>query len=56
MLKERLYYKDSYRKNLSAHIIKESRDADGNQYVVLDNTTFYPTGGGQPHDTEHLTE
>ena len=27
-------------------------DADGGR-VALDRTAFYPTGGGQPHDTGH---
>ena len=54
MLRERLYYEDSYRKNFTAYVVKESQDPEGNQYVVLDNTAFYPTGGGQPHDTGTL--
>ncbi|TFD99836.1 alanyl-tRNA editing protein [Jeotgalibacillus salarius] len=29
-------------------------DEEGRNYVVLDQTAFYPTGGGQPHDTGHL--
>ncbi|MBO0586629.1 alanine--tRNA ligase-related protein [Sporosarcina sp. E16_8] len=50
MLKDRLYYADPYRNSFTAQIIKTAQDAEGNHYVVLDNTAFYPTGGGQPHD------
>jgi alanyl-tRNA synthetase len=54
MLKDRLYYVDPYCKSFTARIIKKAQDTDGNFYVVLDNTAFYPTGGGQPHDTGTL--
>lgn len=50
MLKNRLYYKDAYCKKFSSRIVKESQDPEGNHYVVLENTAFYPTGGGQPSD------
>lgn len=50
MLKDRLYYADPYCKSFTAQIIKAAQDAEGNHYVALDNTAFYPTGGGQPHD------
>ena len=50
MLKNRLYYLDPYCKSFQTHIVKETQDTEGNNYVVLDNTAFYPTGGGQPHD------
>ena len=54
MLKNRLYYLDPYCKSFQTHIVKETQDTEGNNYVVLDNTAFYPTGGGQPHDTGSL--
>ncbi|MEK4405754.1 DHHA1 domain-containing protein [Sporosarcina sp. FSL K6-6792] len=54
MLKERVYYADPYCKSFTAQIIKAAQDAEGNHYVVLDNTAFYPTGGGQTHDTGTL--
>ena len=42
-----LYMNDSYLKEFSATVesVKE------NKFIVLDKTAFYPTGGGQPHDT-----
>lgn len=47
---ERLYYQDSYVSDFAARIV-ERRKVDGRVAVVLDATAFYPTGGGQPHDT-----
>ena len=49
-MKELLYYQDSMIKEFTADIIKTGTDEHG-PYVVLSNTAFYPTGGGQPHDT-----
>ena len=50
MLKDRLYYMDSYCKSFTTQVSKTGEDSEGTPYVVLDNTAFYPTGGGQPHD------
>ncbi|MGM5481511.1 MAG: alanyl-tRNA editing protein [Nanobdellota archaeon] len=47
---ELLYYDDQYQKKFEATIT----DVDGN-WVALDKTIFYPTGGGQPSDTGILT-
>ncbi|MCC6935599.1 MAG: hypothetical protein IT333_03705, partial [Thermomicrobiales bacterium] len=41
-----LHLDDSYLREFSATVT--AVDDDG---VVLDQTAFYPTGGGQPHDT-----
>lgn len=41
----RLYYEKPYEKEFDAHVIK----AVG-EWVVLDQTLFYPEGGGQPAD------
>ncbi len=41
----RLYYEDSYRTAFRARVL------EGGLRVVLDQTAFYPTSGGQPHDT-----
>ncbi|WP_339252424.1 DHHA1 domain-containing protein [Sporosarcina sp. FSL W8-0480] len=51
MLKDRFYYQDAYLKTFTASILHKGEDAIGRQYIVLDNTAFYPTNGGQPHDT-----
>lgn len=47
---ERLYYNDSFLFNFEARVL-ESVQRDGQHAVVLDRTAFYPTSGGQLHDT-----
>jgi alanyl-tRNA synthetase len=48
---ERLYYDDARLTQFSARVI-DRRD-DGRR-IYLDRTAFYPTSGGQPHDTGSL--
>lgn len=48
---EKLYYQDPYVREFDASIMDIGMDENGHQYVVLDKTAFYPTGGGQPNDT-----
>ena len=48
---QRLYYDDAYLRAFDARIAEVS--ADGLR-VYLDRTAFYPTSGGQPHDTGEL--
>lgn len=45
----RLYRTDSYLAQFSAHIV-ERLTHDGSPALILDQTAFYPTAGGQPHD------
>lgn len=47
---ERLYGTDSYERTFSAKVLKIENDDEGVR-VLLDRTLFYPTSGGQPHDT-----
>ena len=54
MLEKRLYYVDTYCKSFKTRVVRESQDIEGNWTIVLENTAFYPTGGGQPHDTGTL--
>ncbi|HVH32229.1 MAG TPA: alanyl-tRNA editing protein [bacterium] len=49
----RLYYADSYLREFDATVI-DSHPRNANFGVVLDRTAFYPTSGGQPHDTGTL--
>lgn len=49
-MKELFYYQDSMMKEFTADVVKTGTDEQG-PYVVLSNTAFYPTGGGQPNDT-----
>jgi alanyl-tRNA synthetase len=48
---DRLYYTDAYLRTFDAHVVE--RAGDGRR-VYLDRTAFYPTSGGQPHDTGEL--
>ena len=44
-----LYLNDAYLQEFEAKVMK----ADG-KFVILDRTVFYPSSGGQPHDTGSL--
>ncbi|MFL5515958.1 MAG: alanyl-tRNA editing protein [Gemmatimonadales bacterium] len=48
---QRLYYTDSYLAAFSAEVVDRAEDG---ALVYLDRTVFYPTSGGQPHDTGRL--
>ena len=50
---DRLYYKDSFIREFDARVLASERDGD-RWRVLLDRTAFYPTSGGQPHDTGRL--
>jgi alanyl-tRNA synthetase len=49
-LTEKLYYTSPYTTEWET-TIKEFFERDGQFFVILERTAFYPTGGGQPHDT-----
>ncbi len=52
---ERLYYMEAYQRTFTARVaavVPSAGDRPGG--VVLDRTAFYPTSGGQPHDTGTL--
>jgi alanyl-tRNA synthetase len=51
---ERLYYLDSLRRSFDSRVLSCDDDGQGRFRVVLDRTAFYPTSGGQPHDTGTL--
>lgn len=46
---ERLYYVDPYLRAFDTTVV-EAHEVDGRPTVVLAETAFYPTSGGQPHD------
>ncbi len=46
---QRLYYDDSYLCEFAAKIVRTEETAKGFE-IVLDQTAFYPTSGGQLHD------
>ena len=47
---ERLYYEDQSRTDFEAVVLDVFERDDGRYDVVLDQTMFYPEGGGQPPD------
>lgn len=55
-MKQKLYYQDVYLQTFTAHVMGQEQDGQGNWYVTLDQTAFYPTGGGQPSDIGKLEE
>ena len=50
-MQSKLYYQDAYIQTFTAQVLKQEFDESGRYYLVLNQTAFYPTGGGQPHDT-----
>lgn len=54
-MNDHAYYTDSYTSQFDASIV-EVLEIDGRPAVRLDHTYFYPTSGGQPHDTGRLRQ
>ena len=52
---DRLYYDDAYLTEFDA-VVTACEPADGGWRLLLDRSAFYPTSGGQPHDTGVLNE
>ncbi len=50
MTTRKLYYEDLYAREFDAEVI-DQYEHDGKFYVTLNQTLFYPSGGGQPYDT-----
>ncbi|HWO75328.1 MAG TPA: alanine--tRNA ligase-related protein [Bacillus sp. (in: firmicutes)] len=55
-METKLYYQDPYIKSFKTEIVNQQQDEQGNWYVLLQQTAFYPTGGGQPFDTGTLND
>ena len=51
---EKLYYEDPYQKTFTAQVLSCEPGKKGRYQVILDQTAFYPEGGGQPYDTGML--
>jgi len=51
---QRLYREDAYLTRCAARVQSVAPAAGGRLDIELDRTVFYPTGGGQPHDTGTL--
>ncbi|GLC90165.1 alanyl-tRNA editing protein [Lysinibacillus piscis] len=54
-MKDLFYYQDVMMQQFEAEVVSKGLE-NGRNYVVLSNTVFYPTGGGQPHDTGTLND
>ena len=50
---EKLFYKDAYQKTFEA-TVTECREGKSGYEIILDQTAFYPEGGGQPGDIGYL--
>lgn len=55
MTKGKLFYKDSFLKTCQAEVV-ECRQGKKGYEIRLDETVFYPEGGGQPYDTGKLND
>lgn len=51
----KVYQQDSYARHMTATVL-ERKDIDGRPAVRLEQTIFYPTSGGQMHDSGSLDE
>lgn len=60
MTTRRLYYDDSYLREYDAQVVScekgVHRDGRPTFEVILDETAFYPTSGGQPHDLGRIDD
>ncbi|WP_147640305.1 alanine--tRNA ligase-related protein [Paenisporosarcina sp. HGH0030] len=55
-LKHKLFYQDAYCQKGKSIVVSQMKDESDRWYVKLEETLFYPTGGGQPHDTGAINE
>lgn len=49
-----IFHTDSYKKEFDAVVLNVDDTHAGEHRVLLDQTAFYPGGGGQPHDVGSL--
>ena len=54
MLNQLAYLTDPLKLEFEAAVVKQIERSDGQFDLILAQTYFYPTGGGQPHDTGTL--
>ena len=53
---DKLFYQDAYIKRFLSRVKEQHYDSEGNWYVILEETAFFPTGGGQPHDIGFIND
>jgi len=53
VLSKRLYYEEPYLQEFKGKILEKIK-IDGKRALILDNTCFYPTSGGQPNDLGYI--
>jgi alanyl-tRNA synthetase len=53
VLSKRLYYEEPYLQEFKGKITEKIK-IDGKSALILDNTCFYPTSGGQPNDLGYI--
>ncbi|HZW49438.1 MAG TPA: DHHA1 domain-containing protein [Bacillota bacterium] len=56
MIQGKLYYDQPYLKEFTAEILSCRQNAQGLWETELTQTAFYPTSGGQPHDTGSINQ
>jgi alanyl-tRNA synthetase len=56
MYPQLFHFEDPLHLEFEAVVLEKLRLPDGRPAVILDHTYFYPTGGGQEHDTGSLGE
>ena len=52
-MSKRLYYEEPYLQEFKGKILEKIK-IDGKTALILDNTCFYPTSGGQPNDLGYI--
>jgi Ser-tRNA(Ala) deacylase AlaX len=55
MKTEPIYLTDPYQKSMTARVLEILPEANKRLRAILDNTVFYPMGGGQPTDQGQLS-
>ena len=52
---KKLYLENAYLLTCSSEVIRQT-ESNGKPGIILSRTVFYPTSGGQPHDTGSINK
>ena len=55
-MKRKLFYADAYLQRDMTKVVNVAKDELEKWYVTLEETVFFPTGGGQPHDVGKIND